>query len=31
MIFGEVHWFIRKVIDGDRMVHAGVNRVGMFM
>jgi hypothetical protein len=31
MRFGQVHRSIRQVTDGDIMVHAGVNRVGMFM
>jgi hypothetical protein len=30
MRFGQVHWFIRQVTDGDIMVHTGVNRAGMF-
>ena len=25
-----MHWSIRQITDGDRMVHAGVNRTCMF-
>ena len=29
MRFEQVQRFIRQVIDGDRMVHTGLNRAGM--